>query len=133
MSARREGASPGGLLALLLILVFSAATLVPQALAQSAAQGAMSPAATAFLAASSRRIEDHFVSEVVRITGATPAQVRRAMPDERRITSTASRLISALEAELGAPLPPEQQQAILEADQARKQSLAQAREAARQH
>lgn len=132
MSARREGASSGGLLALFLILVFPAAPLVPQALAQPAGQSAMSPAATAFLAATSRRIEDHFVSEVVRITGATPAQVRRAMPDERRITSTASRLISALEAELGAPLPPGQQQAILEADHARKQSLTQAREAARQ-
>jgi hypothetical protein len=116
--------------ALRLLLVLLVALPFPfQAAAQSATRNAMSPAETASLAAASRRIEDQFVAEVARITGTSPAQVRRAMPDERRITSAASRLISALELELGAPLSPEQQAAILDADQLRKQALAQAREA----
>ncbi|NMG76813.1 hypothetical protein GPA25_18835 [Aromatoleum diolicum] len=102
----------------------------PPVIAQTAAQPSMNPAQAAFVAAASRRIEDHFVSEVARITGTSPARVRKAMPDERRITSAASRLISALEVDLGAPLSAEQQAAILDADQARKLSLAKAREAA---
>jgi hypothetical protein len=118
-------------LALLALLLCFAVAPLPRAFAQSPPAKAMSPAETAFGAAASRRIEDHFVGEVARITGTTPVQVRKAMPDERRITSTASRLISALEIELGAPLSPEQQADILEADRMRKQALAQAREAAR--
>lgn len=116
--------------ALILLVVSLTIPFAQPAVAQSAAQPSMNPAQAAFLAAASRRIEDHFVSDVARITGTSPARVRRAMPDERRITSAASRLISALEVDLGAPLSAEQQSAILEADQARKQSLAKAREAA---
>ncbi|NMF90477.1 hypothetical protein [Aromatoleum petrolei] len=111
--------------------ILLALPLAPSAMAQSGPSSAMDPARTASLSAASRRIEDHFVAEVARITGTTPARVRRAMPDERRITSTASRLISALEVDLGAPLTPEQQAEILDADQARKVSLMKAREAAR--
>lgn len=118
-------------LALVSLLIGIAVAPLPGAFAQSAPAKAMSPAETAFVAAASRRIEDHFVGEVARITGTSPSLVRRAMPDERRITSTASRLISALEIELGAPLTPEQHAEILEADRMRKQALAQAREAAR--
>lgn len=121
---RNSGTSRGALVVLLVALTLP---LAPAAVAQSAA---MDPARTASLSAASRRIEDHFVAEVARITGTTPARVRRAMPDERRITSAASRLISALEVDLGAPLTPEQQAEILEADQARKLSLMKAREAA---
>jgi len=113
------------------VLLALATSPLSSAFSQAAAMPAMSPAATAFVTAANRRIEDHFVSEVARITGTSPALVRKAMPDERRITSTASRLISALEVELGAPLSPEQRAEILEADQMRKQALAQAREAAR--
>lgn len=116
--------------AILLSLLALALQPVPAVVAQSAGRGAMNPAETAFVAAASRRIEDHFVSEVARITGTTPKQVRKAMPDEHRITSTAMRLIAALEVELGAPLSAEQQAEILEADRMRKQALAQAREAA---
>ncbi|WP_332671555.1 hypothetical protein [Aromatoleum sp.] len=103
---------------------------VPPVMGQPAGRAAMNPAETAFVAAASRRIEDHFVAEVARITGTTPRQVRKAMPDEHRITSTAMRLIAALEVELGTPLSAEQQAEILEADRMRKQALAQAREAA---
>jgi len=114
----------------LILLLLLTMPLTQPAMAQLAAQPSMNPAQAAFLAAASRRIEDHFVSEVARITGASPSRVRKAMPDERRITSAAPRLISALEVDLGAPLSAEQQAAILEADQARKQSHARAREAA---
>ena len=115
---------------ILLALLLTIPPAQPVVAQQPAGQPSMNPAQAAFLTAASRRIEDHFVSEVARITGTTPAHVRKAMPDERRITSAASRLISALEIDLGAPLSAEQQAEILEADQARKQSLAKAREAA---
>lgn len=122
-----------GVLRHALLLLALTLPSMPMALAQSA-QPAMNPAQAAFLSAASRRIEDHFVSEVARIAGITPQRVRKAMPDERRITSAASRLISALEVDLGAPLSADQQAAILEADQARKLSLGKAREtAAAQH
>jgi hypothetical protein len=117
-----------GLILAVLLLGMPLAPL--PALAQGAGQPSVSPAQAAFLAAASRRIEDHFVSEVARIAGTSPSRVRKAMPDERRITSAASRLISALEVDLGAPLSAEQQAAIVDADQARKLSLAKAREAA---
>lgn len=90
----------------------------------------VNPARSASLTAASRRIEDRFVADVAAIVGVSPARVRQAMPDERRITSAASRLISALEMDLGTPLSEAQRSAILEADQARKQSLQKAREAA---
>lgn len=119
--------------AVILVGYLAGAPFAPQALAQSSAQAQLSPAQTAYLKAESRRIEDHFVAEVAKITATSVAQVRRAMPDERRITVAASRLISALEMELGGPLSPEQQAAILTADQARKDALAQARTAAARH
>lgn len=115
---------------ILLALLLTIPPAQPVVAQQPANQPSMNPAQAAFLAAASRRIEDHFVSEVARITGTSPARVRRAMPDERRITSAASRLISALEVDLGAPLSTEQQSEIVEADHARKLSLAKAREAA---
>ena len=112
------------------IAILLALPLSPAVMAQQGPSSAMDPARTASLSAASRRIEDHFVAEVARIAGTTPARVRQAMPDERRITSAASRLISALELDLGAPLTPDQRAEILEADQARKLSLMKAREAA---
>jgi hypothetical protein len=115
---------------LLILGLGLAVSVIAPAGAQSSGQEAMNPARSAFLNAANRRIEDHFVAQVARIAGITPERVRRAMPDERRITSAASRLISALEVDLGAPLTPEQQAAILEADRARKLSQAKAREAA---
>lgn len=111
------------------ILILVVAMVSLPAMPEARAQG-LNPAQTAFLTAASRRIEDHFVSEVARITGTSAARVRKAMPDERRITATAARLISALEVDLGAPLSAEQQAAIHEADQSRKQSIMLAREAA---
>jgi hypothetical protein len=99
--------------------------------AKAADPAPLSPAQTAYLKAESRRIEDRFVADVARIAGASPTRVRRAMPDERRITAAASRVISALETDLGA-LSEAQKSAIINADLARKQALAQARASAAQ-
>lgn len=116
----------GAMVALMLL----APPLAPTATAQSDGRVVVNPARTASLTAASRRIEDRFVADVAAIVGVTPARVRQAMPDERRITSAASRLISALEVDLGAPLSEAQRAAILEADQGRRLSLQKAREAA---
>lgn len=96
------------------------------------AQGALSPSQAAFLKAENKRIEDYFVARVARIVGVSSEQVRRAMPDERRITVAASRLISALEQDLGRSLDESQRAAIIEADNERKRALARVREGASQ-
>jgi hypothetical protein len=100
--------------------------------ARAAGPAPLNPAQTAYLKAESRRIEDRFVADVARIAGASPTRVRRAMPDERRITGAASRLISALEMDLGA-LSEAQKAAIVNADLERKQALSQARASASRH
>lgn len=99
-------------------------------LAWAESGAALSPAQAAFLRAESKRIEDNFVARVAAIVAVSPDRVRRAMPDERRITSTVARLISALEQDLGAPLGDGQRAAIKDADQARLGALARVREGA---
>jgi len=116
-------------LALGLILLF---TTTNPALAQGQGQASLSPSQAAFLKAESRRIEDTFVARVAVIVRTQPERVQQAMPDERRITVAASRLIAALERDLGVSLTDEQKAAILEADAYRKQSLARVREGASQ-
>ena len=96
----------------------------------SAQGGGLSPSQAAFLRAENRRIEDYFVSQVARAVGVDPERVRRAMPDEGRITVTVSRLIPMLEQDLGAPLSEEQRAAILRADEERRAALARVREGA---
>lgn len=113
--------------ALGLFLLFACAG---PALAQGAGQTSLSPSQAAFLKAESRRIEDTFVARVAAIVRTQPERVRQAMPDERRITVAVSRLITALERDLGVSLTDEQKAAILEADDYRKQSLARVREGA---
>jgi len=100
--------------------------------ARAAGPTPLSPAQTAYLKAEGRRIDERFVADVARITGASPTRVRRAMPDERRITGAASRLISALEMDVGA-LSEAQRAAIVNADLARKEALIRARESAARH
>ncbi len=100
------------------------------AFGQPAGPGGLSPSQAAFLKAENRRIEDHFVARVARIVGSRPAQVRQAMPDERRITVTVERLISALEHDLGRSLTDAEKEAIATADDERRQSLARVREGA---
>jgi hypothetical protein len=92
----------------------------------------LSPSQAAFLKAESRRIEDQFVERVARIVGVDPAQVRAAMPEERRITVAVSRLVDALERDLGRALSDEQKAAIHAADEARRAALARVREGAAQ-
>lgn len=115
-------------LPLLAVLVAGALALAP--LPAPAQQQVLSPSQAAFLKAENRRIEDYFVLKVSRIVGIQPEQVRRAMPDERRITVAVSRLISALEMDLGRPLTEEQTAAIIAADEERRAALVRVREGA---
>lgn len=92
----------------------------------------LSPSQAAFLKAESRRIDDQFVARVARIVGIHPDRVRAAMPDERRITAAVSRLVAALERDLGQPLSAEQTAAIDAADAERRAALARVREGAGQ-
>lgn len=98
--------------------------------AQAAAQGSLSPSQAAFLQAENKRIEDYFVTNVARIVGIDGERVRRAMPDERRITVAVSRLIAALEMDLGQALSDEQKSLILEADEERRAALVRVRQGA---
>lgn len=90
----------------------------------------LNPAQAAYLTAESRRIEDRFVAQVAAIAGTSAERVRAAMPDERRITTTVSRLVMALEQDLGRPLDASQRAAIFDADEARKNANIAAREGA---
>jgi predicted pyridoxine 5'-phosphate oxidase superfamily flavin-nucleotide-binding protein len=104
---------------------------VAPALAQPRGQPpALSPSQAAFLKAESRRIEDQFVARVARIVGIDAEQVRVAMPDERRITAAVSRLVAALEHDLGRALSDQQKAAIHAADAERRAALARVREGA---
>lgn len=115
-------------LPLLAVLVVGALALA--SLPATAQQQALSPSQAAFLKAENRRIEDYFVLQVSRIVGIQPERVRRAMPDERRITVAVSRLISALEMDLGRSLTEEQTAAIVAADEERRAALLRVREGA---
>lgn len=112
-----------------LLVMFVCAVPAP---VQAQGQPSLSPSQAAFLKAESRRIEDTFVARVAVIVRTQPERVRQAMPDERRITVAVSRLIAALEQDLGVSLTDEQKAAILEADEYRKQSLGRVREGASQ-
>lgn len=90
----------------------------------------LNPAQAAYLTAENRRIEDRFVAQVAAIAKTSPERVRAAMPDERRITTTVSRLVMALEQDLGRPLDASQRAAIIDADEARKNARVAAREGA---
>lgn len=90
----------------------------------------LNPAQAAHLTAENRRIEDRFVAEVAAIARTSPERVRAAMPDERRITTTVSRLVMALEQDLGRPLDASQRAAIIDADEVRKNARIAAREGA---
>lgn len=99
-------------------------------MAQPAVQGQLSPSQAAFLQAENKRIEDYFVSQVASIVGISAERVRRAMPDERRITVAVSRLIAALEMDLGQALSDEQTSLILQADEERRAALVRVRQGA---
>lgn len=93
-------------------------------------QPPLSPSQAAFLKAENKRIEDYFVSRVANIVQVSPERVRQAMPDERRITVTVSRLMAVLERDLGQGLSDAQRAAIMAADDERRQALARVREGA---
>ncbi|THF64071.1 hypothetical protein E6C76_13350 [Pseudothauera nasutitermitis] len=81
------------------------------------------PAQAAYAKAASRNVEERFIAEVAGVVGLGHARVRAAMPEERRITAVGTRLIAALEQDLGRALSEEQKRAILDADERRKAAL----------
>ena len=115
---------------MLLFAALACCAIAAPVMAQPTGQGALSPSQAAFVTAENKRVEDYFVARVAQIVAVRPEQVRRAMPDERRITVAVSRLIAALEMDLGQPLSPEQQALIREADEERLAALARIREGA---
>ncbi len=118
------------LLAVIALVLFATFAAAGTAAGRAPGEAALSPSQAAFLKAESRRIEDNFVARVAAIARTEPERVRRALPDERRITVAVPRLIAALERDLGAPLSDEQKAAIFEADAYRRDSLARIREGA---
>lgn len=117
---------------MLLFAALACCAAAAPVMAQPTVQGALSPSQAAFVTAENKRVEDYFVARVAQIVAIRPEQVRRAMPDERRITEAVSRLIAALEMDLGRSLSPGQQALIREADEERRAALARIREGASQ-
>lgn len=105
--------------------ILLAAVSAAPVLAQSpGAQQALTPVQLAYLKAETKKANDSFVKQVAKTTGTTEAQVRRALPDEKRITDRLSRLISALEKDLKRPLTDEEKSSITAAEDERKKALA---------
>ena len=111
--------------------ILLAAVSAAPALAQPpSAQQALTPVQLAYLKAETKKANDSFVKQVAKTTGTTEAQVRRALPDEKRITDRLLRLISALEKDLKRPLTDEEKAAITIAEDERKKALAELPQAA---
>ncbi len=104
------------------VLLFAATPL--------AAQPAPTPAQLAFVKAETKKASDQFVKQVAKASGATEPQVRRALPNEKRITERIPRLISALEKDLKRALTDEQKAAIQSAEDERKKAISDAQQAA---
>ncbi|HMV18044.1 MAG TPA: hypothetical protein PLN96_11955 [Zoogloea sp.] len=90
----------------------------------------LNPVQSAWLQAEHRKVEESFVQKVMGITGASREQVMRAIPARGRITDRLSRIYSALERDLGAPLSDEQKGLIYAAEGDRKQARKDAESAA---
>lgn len=105
--------------------------LVSAAHAQAPQAGAYTPVQLAYIKAETKKANDQFVKDVAKIAGTTEAQVKRALPDEKRITDRTARLIDALEQVIKSPLTDEQKAAIQQAEDARRKALAEATESAR--
>ena len=105
----------------ILLAVVSTAPVLAQ---PPSAQQAVTPVQLAYLKAETKKANDSFVKQVAKATGTTEAQVRRALPDEKRITDRLLRLISALEKDLKRPLTDEEKASITAAEDERKKALA---------
>lgn len=80
------------------------------------AQTALSPAQIAVLKRDLQKVEGQYVRQIARIAGVRETTARQALPDRARITDPVSRVISALEHELGKPLSDEQKAALRSAE-----------------
>jgi hypothetical protein len=80
------------------------------------AQVALTPAQVALLKRDLQRAEDQYVRQIARIAGVSESAARRALPAKGRITDPVSRVISALERDLGKPLSDEQRAALYSAE-----------------
>lgn len=90
----------------------------------------LNPVQAAWLQAEQRKVEEAFVQKLMGITGATREQVQNAIPAKGRITDRLSRIYSALERDLNAPLSDEQKGLIYAAEGDRKLALKDAQAAA---
>jgi len=112
-----------GLRALLLSVSLGLAPALQAAPPTPPVPAVLTPGQAAFMQAEARRIEENFIQKVMSITGATHAQVVRAIPAKGRLTDRLARIYSFLERDLNAPLTDEQQALIYAADGERKQAL----------
>lgn len=88
-------------------------TMLP---APAMAQVALSPAQVALLKRDLQKAEDQYVRQIAKIAGVRESTARQALPDRARITDPVSRVISALERDLGKSLSDEQKQALRTAE-----------------
>lgn len=117
-----------GLIRPIAVALLLAAHLPAQAQPLPAAH---TPAQLAYIKSETRKANDHFVKQVAKITGATEPAVRRALPDEKRITDRVTRLVSALEKDLQKPLDEGQKAAIVAAEDERRVAVTAAQKNAR--
>jgi flagellar motility protein MotE (MotC chaperone) len=113
------------------LLGITAASLVLAVSAQAQQPApAMTPVQLAYIKAETKKANDNFIKQVAKLAGATEAQVRRALPDEKRITERIPRLIAALEKDLKQALSDEQKTAIQAAEDERKKMISDAQQEA---
>lgn len=98
-------------------------TALPGAAIAAPPVALLTPGQIAYMQAETRRIEETFVQKVMSITGATRAQVLRAIPAKGRIVDRLPRIYSSLERDLNTVLTDEQQGLIFVAEGERKQAL----------
>jgi hypothetical protein len=80
------------------------------------AQAPLTPAQVALLKRDLQRAEDQYVRQIAQIAGVSESVARRALPAKGRITDPVSRVISALERDLGKPLSDVQRAALYSAE-----------------
>jgi flagellar motility protein MotE (MotC chaperone) len=108
--------------------LLAVAMLTPVAAQQAPA--ARTPVQLAYLKSETKKANEAFIKQVAKATGAGESLVRRALPDEKRITDRLARLVSALEKDLKRPLTEDEKSAIAAAEDVRKKAISEAELAA---
>jgi len=93
------------------------------AAAQAPKPVVLTPVQAAYLKTETKKANEAFIKQVAKTAGASEPQVRRALPDEKRITDRMARLVSALEQDLKRSLSEEEKATISAAEEARKKSI----------